>query len=93
MPRICIVQDCPSTKDRKNSPTLHKFPHSAPDRLQQWIEKLDLRFVPIRTSSICHMHFRDEDYHKVQKLWLLKRDVVPLEFKVNGMENVFDFHN
>lgn len=58
------------------------FPFSRKKMLKAWVRAIRRKnFKPTKSSVICSIHFRETDFIKTIKGWILKGDAVPSVFE------------
>ena len=76
MPERCVAARCGNIKDEANGISMHRIPFFGTTCLQRlrrrkkWIDfTLERRKIcgraPVKTSSLCSMHFNDEDFTRL----------------------------
>lgn len=87
MPKNCCVPLCASNAKKNPGLSYHEFPSSA-ERRQAWLTNIsrqgsggkETRWVPSDRSSVCSLHFTENDYKKGTKLRMLLPTAIPTVF-------------
>lgn len=58
----------------------HRYPHSKPDLVSQWVRAMRRKFVPNKYSLMCSEHFSDSDFDRTGQTLRLREGAVPSLF-------------
>lgn len=82
MPASCSAYGCTNRHYRGTPIHFHSFPFSREKVLKAWIHAVRRKnFKPTKSSVICSAHFRETDFIKNNRGWVLKHDAVPSVFE------------